>query len=191
MFLSSTTFIYTFYDNYFIVSEKYLNNTIKGELNEEINKSIIKDIQANKISFEDIANYNYSNDGKISTIIIDSKKLNMMAHSVTISIQNIVEESENKFGIPIANIMGAKLFAGKGPKLSLTINKGGAVNYKIDSQLISGGINQTIHRITLTFNTVINCTAPFQNLSFEIENKIIVSETMIVGETPQIILPPG
>ena len=181
--------IYIVSDNYFIECEDYLNNIIKAELNESINQSIINDIQYNKISFEDILNYNYLENGKIASIHVDSQKLNLITSDITLSIQRIIKESKNKFGIPYTNLMGSRLFAEKGPKLSVIIAKNGSVDYKIDSQLISGGINQTLHRITLTFDTSINCTAPFQNLSFNIENTIIVSETMIVGEVPQIILP--
>ena len=181
--------IVIFSNNYFSESEKYLNNTIKGELNESINKRIINDIQKNNISFKEIVSYNYLNNGKISAIQVDTQKINYIANDITISIQQVIHESENKFGIPITNIMGSKFFAGKGPKLSVNILKSGAVDYKIESQLISGGINQTIHRITVTFYTKVNCMSPFQNLTCDIENTLIIAETMIVGEIPEIILP--
>ncbi len=187
----SVILIVLFSNNYFTESEKYLNNTIKGELNEDINKRIINDIQKKNISFKEIVSYNYLNDGKISAIRVDTQKLNFIASDITISVHEVIRESENKYGIPVTNIMGSKFFAGKGPKLSVNIIKSGAVDYKIESQLISGGINQTIHRIIVTFYTKVNCMSPFQNLTCELENTLIIAETMIVGEIPEIILPPA
>lgn len=187
----SIIIIIIFRNDYFIQSEKYLNNTIKGELNEIINKRIINDIQTNNISFKEIVSYGYLNNGKISSIQVDTQSINVIANDITVSIQEAIRDSQNKFGIPITNIMGSKLFAGKGPKLSVNIMKSGAVNYKIESELLSGGINQTIHRIVLIFNTKIDCISPFQNLTCNIENTLIVTETLIVGDIPEIILPSG
>jgi hypothetical protein len=64
----------------------------------------------------------------------------------------------------------------------------GSVDYVIDSKLISGGVNQTLHRITINYNFEINCLAPFSETVIAMNNTLILAETVIVGEVPNYIL---
>ena len=80
------------------------------------------------------------------------------------------------------------MLSSKGPEINVSIKPISIVEYKIKSEFIGEGINQTLHRISIVFNTVITCLAPFHESSVTIETEMVLSETLIIGKVPNTIL---
>lgn len=47
------------------------------------------------------------------------------------------------------------------------------------------GINQTLHKIYLNIKCKANILTPFKSVSKTIENKMLLTETVIMGEIPE------
>ena len=54
----------------------------------------------------------------------------------------------------------------------------------MESELISSGINQTLHRMYLQVNCNVNLLTPFHTIGENISNQILIAEAIIVGTTP-------
>jgi sporulation protein YunB len=185
-------FIFTairFENNYINACNEYINTSIKGELTTKIHSQMLKYLSKNKSALENIIEYDYLTNGRISSVRVNTTALSLLINELTISIQNEIFKSNEMFSIPISNVLGSKLFAGKGPRIKMNINESGVINYKIENQLVSGGINQAVHRVSVVFNTEIKSITPFEKIQCNVENVLIISETLIVGEIPEIILP--
>lgn len=176
---------------YSLACEEYANYGVKGRITSEINKNIISILNDSGTETDNLVELSYDNDGKLKYVNIKSEKLNMLAIDISETIYASINSAENEFGFPIGNTTGIKKLSGKGPNVNVKIIPIGTVNYEFKSEMISGGINQTLYRIKILFYCNISVIAPFFENSQTIETSIVVSEILIVGDVPNMILPFG
>lgn len=79
---------------------------------------------------------------------------------------------------------GFKLLAGRGPGVKIKISTIGDVETDLRSEFTSQGINQTLHRVYLQVKCNVNILTPFDNISREITNQVLLMENVIVGNIP-------
>lgn len=79
---------------------------------------------------------------------------------------------------------GISAFSGISPNFKIAMERAGSVNTKIDSQFTAVGINQTLHRIYLDLSCSIGILTPFKSVNKEVSSKVLLTETVIVGEVP-------
>lgn len=79
---------------------------------------------------------------------------------------------------------GFKLLAGRGPGVKIKISSIGEVETDLRSEFTAQGINQTLHRVYLQVKCNINILTPFDNISREITNQVLLMENVIVGNIP-------
>ena len=83
------------------------------------------------------------------------------------------------------------MLSGRGPKVPIRISSIGNLDTKISSEFTSAGINQSIHRIFANINCKIDVLTPFNTISSQIEEKVILAENVIIGEIPENYLDIG
>ena len=86
--------------------------------------------------------------------------------------------------IPLGTLSGNQFLNNRGPKIRIELDISSAVYSKISSEFISAGINQTLHRITLTISTDIYFIMPWYRSSGGYQTEFILAETIIVGKVP-------
>lgn len=166
--------------------ETYVEQGIKGEISQNINQIIFSN--TNRIDGQFIKVTNLP-DGHIGDIYVDTIQINNFASNVALEMYDKIKTNEYKFGIPFGNIMGYKMLAGKGPKLSIKVTPVGAFEYEVMSEVKSCGINQSLHTVWIEFQCEIECLAPFYSSKIIISPQIIISEILIVGNVPNVLFP--
>lgn len=76
------------------------------------------------------------------------------------------------------------MLAGRGPGVKITISSVGDVETDLRSEFGAQGINQTLHRVYLQVKCNVNILTPFDNISREITNQVLLMENVIVGNIP-------
>lgn len=76
------------------------------------------------------------------------------------------------------------MLAGKGPGIKITIASEGNVETDLRSEFTAQGINQTLHRVYLQVKCHVNILTPFDNISKEITNQVLLMENVIIGNIP-------
>lgn len=76
------------------------------------------------------------------------------------------------------------MLAGRGPGVKIRISSVGDVETDLRSEFTSQGINQTLHRVYLQVKCQVNILTPFDNMSREITNQVLLMENVIVGNIP-------
>lgn len=74
--------------------------------------------------------------------------------------------------------------AGKGPGIKITISSIGNVETDLKSEFTAQGINQTLHRVYLQVKCEVSILTPFEDISREITNQVLLAESVIVGKIP-------
>ena len=127
-------------------AEKYAHQVIKGAIANNINKTLANELTKYDLDYNQLTNIAYSSNGDINSITLNAVKLNIIANHLSETIYNSTETNSYKFGIPLGNALGSRLFADHGPTIETEVKPIGAVEYEIRSELSEGGINQTLHR---------------------------------------------
>lgn len=76
------------------------------------------------------------------------------------------------------------MLAGRGPGVKIRISSIGDVETDLRSEFTAQGINQTLHRVYLQVKCNVNILTPFDNISREITNQVLLMENVIVGNIP-------
>jgi sporulation protein YunB len=176
--------------NYSKAFDEFAETYIKANLKIEINKIISENINSRNIQFDEITNVARSPDGRIISILINTAILNTWLLKIEEDILYHLKSSSINLGMPFGNLLGMKMMSGKGPEITVEILPIVSIAQQPKSELLSSGINQTLHRVTTTIETEVKCVAPFYKTECNISSTIVVSETLIVGEIPDIMLSP-
>ncbi len=172
--------------HYTLSCEAFAETGIKGDITKDINKILSEGLNYNTKEYKNII---YKQDGSVAQIEINTETINVVCNEISEDIYNLICERSRFYGIPMGNTLGSSFLSGKGPKLRVNIVPIGYVNYSISSELLSGGINQTLHRITAVFSIEIRCLAPFHENKTEIKIPLVLSEVLIAGPVPEVLFP--
>lgn len=141
------------------------------------------------ITYDDLINITTDATGKISMIQANSIKINNVSMMIErITLAHLLEISRNPISIPLGAFTGITVLSGLGPSVLIDIYPYGEVGCRFLSQFISAGINQTQHKIYVDVKTRINVVLPFRTLEIQMENQVLVCESVIIGEIPETYL---
>lgn len=129
---------------------------------------------------------NYSDD-KIISIEVRSDEVNNFKQVLTETVSNRLDDAKNQScEIKLGNVFSSNLLSGFGPSTNIYFQKEGSVNLDILSDFYSAGINQTVHRVYVSIDLEILALTPSGNFSFPFSTEYVLSETVIIGDTPQM-----
>lgn len=75
-----------------------------------------------------------------------------------------------------------------GPDIPLHISMSGSTETDFVSEFESGGINQTVHKLSLTITTDMTVLVPPVSENTSVTTTVVIAETIIVGEVPNYAL---
>lgn len=174
------------HSNFSTVIDNYTDVFIKSHMISKVNEMIARNYENS--SYKDVTTIYRDAVGNIESVIINTNLINKINNEISIDIQKEISNSESHFYIPLGNFTDNSLLSGKGPKVKISVQSLGFTEYDISSEAISAGINQTIYRVFVNYNSKIKCVAPFYETEVSLQNKFIVAEVYIVGKVPEVIL---
>jgi sporulation protein YunB len=179
---------YVFVNGFNKAADSYAASEARLLLVYHINNSINKKISESGMKYSDFAIVSTDAAGRITSIQIDSVKLNLTASELSVLIIDSIKSIRTgEFYIPLGNALGSRLFSGRGPKINVKIVPFGTISSDIKSEFQSAGINQSMHRLIIEFNVCVSIIAPFSSAISQFTVPLCIAETIIVGEVPKVI----
>lgn len=152
-------------------------------VNEEVAKI------AEYYTYEDIVEVEKDEKGNISIIQARFTQINNIVSLITENIQERIDESDTEtIYINLGKVTGISALSYIGPTFEIEMERAGDINTKVTSEFISVGINQTLHRINLELDCKMSILTPLEAIAEKFETKVILAETVIVGEVPNTFL---
>ncbi|MBE7034884.1 MAG: sporulation protein YunB [Ruminococcaceae bacterium] len=134
---------------------------------------------------EDFLTLSYMQDGSISVADAKVNQINQMKAQASLAIQKELDKlSETEISIPLGSVSGCSLFAGLGPYLPVKLMPYGRTNVNFESRFSSAGVNQTHLEINLLAHCYVNMVLPASRVATDMETKLPVVQTIIVGKVP-------
>lgn len=148
--------------------------------NEEVT-SIMKDY-----NYDELFTIEKDNEGNIVMIKTNSSIINEIISDIAINIQvSLNKRGSDNIEIALGSFSGFKLLAGKGPRIPIKISMKGNVGTHLKSEFVEEGINQTLHKIYLIIDCQVSILNPYESITKEIQNQVLLSENIILGRVPE------
>ena len=142
-------------------------------------------IVMSKYKYEDLCTMEKDNNGNVTMIKANIIPINEIISDVAIYIQEELNKTENsEFSIKLGSFTGSKILSGRGPNVNIKISTIGNLDTSLESEFISAGVNQTLHRLYLQVECNVIILTPFNTMEEKITNQVLLAEAVIVGTPP-------
>lgn len=150
-----------------------------------INRSVSEILAESGIQTEQLETVTYSQENTVTSVQSDTVLVNRLKNDITLRIQENLAGIQNyQANIPIGTIIGGEILSGMGPSVPLMISLSGNVYSDFASTFEQGGINQTVHKLTLNVSAEVNIIMPMNAVSTTVQTSVLIGETVIVGNVP-------
>lgn len=152
---------------------------------ETINRAV-SEVMKDDVSYGDLMEMRCDAMGKVTMLSAKTLRMNELSTQTALTAQQMLEASKNESVlVPLGSIFGMPLLAGAGPRIQVRVIPVGSVAAQFVTEFESAGINQTRHKISLVLSTTVRLIAPNGSQRVDVSSKVLVAETIIVGQVPQ------
>ena len=163
----------------------------KNKVSEMINASPARAIEESGYTYSELVNIRYDSAGRITSISADSLRMTELRTKITEYIINDFKNfSDFVIEISLSNVLDDEVILGRMPdvRIPASIDPGAAVTSTLESEFLDAGINQTLHKIYADIKADVCVLTLITNLSFEVNTKVALAETVIVGDIPKFYI---
>lgn len=159
--------------------------TVSRGTSEIITDCIGKTLDSNE---RDWINISKDSNGNIISIDTDSFAVNKLCNQLEKTIGDALKNDSNTAGFPVGAITGIDILSGSGFTVNVEYFSIGDVHTEIKTEFEAVGINQTRHCMKLVVSAEVSAVMPVKNLTIDISQEYLLSETVIYGQIPEVYL---
>ena len=126
--------------------------------------------------------------GEITAVTTDVAALNTLAGDIVHEVANATTDHDIDVSIPLGSLTGSALLLSRGPHIKVRVQVLSSTFSGFNTDIVSIGINQTRHQITLQLREELTLLMPWRAIDTDVITDIPVAETIIVGQVPQSYL---
>ena len=165
---------------------------VKNATSDLINDAIDNQICDGTIQYDRMVYFEKDLDGRITALKTNMSEVNRLkTNLLNIINDEILAMDSDRIGIPLGSFVLPELFAGKGPIIPvqiLTIRNSEASFF---SEFTEAGINQTLQQLNMQIRVDVAVLVLGEIDVFTISSQVVVAETVIVGQVPNMFLQTG
>lgn len=147
--------------------------------------AVTQDLAQRQISYGDLVKIQRNEDGGITALTTDMAQLNLLrAELVSVILTALDGVDVSVIQVPLGSLFDFDLLWARGPSLKARAMTVGTVSAEFESELISAGVNQTLHRVWLEVEVPMTVLLPGGEVRIPVQTRLRVAETVIVGQVP-------
>ena len=153
-------------------------------ISDEVNRII----EGENIQYEGLVRVQMDINSHVSAVTADIAEINRLKATFAHHIQDKMHSIEKMtMKIPLGTLLSKGAFTGYGPRVPIRLTSIGRATLDIEDSFLEAGINQTRHEIHLLVTAKINVLMPGISSATEIQTKIPIAQSVIVGQVPQSV----
>lgn len=160
----------------------HLSNQISGQIHDVVNA----ELAVENITYQDICTIQQDATGQIVALQTDMARLSQLKSTITTQVAKEFDDGliAERVEVPLGNLFPGLPFSGRGPSISVVVMSVGNISAEFENEFSSNGINQTLHRVVLTVTAQLRLLLPGGVYSYTDETKMILAETVLLGDVP-------
>ncbi len=160
----------------------------KDVITAKVNEAVIQTLAEGDYDGDYFVTFQKSDSGEVSAISSNMARINELSSKVLERVVGSTRENTVTIGIPTGNLTGASLLMGRGPRIPVKIIVLSSSRVEFDNSIVTAGINQTKHQITLRVTVDMEILVPWGTESTEVGTDVLIADTVIVGRVPDTYL---
>jgi sporulation protein YunB len=147
----------------------------------------VSDRIAKSILYDQIIKTEIDNQGKIVFIQVNTAEVNRIASETSLSVQDTLKDLSNQeIYIPLGQVVGGKILAGRGPKIPIKVLPVGTVESSVSEEFMEKGINQTSYRLFVKIKANVSIIVPLIRTEATVQTQIPIANIIIPGTVPEV-----
>lgn len=167
------------------VAVTFARNALSSALSSAINIAAVKLIAERGLDYDEVSNISRDAENNVTSVEIDTNEISRFKSSLAEAVQKeLAKKGEVTIKVPLFSAFGLYYTYLSFPKLSYTLTVSQVVSSDIKSEFFDAGINQVLHKISVTIKTGGNLALTGRDVIIEENADFTVAETVIVGAVP-------
>ena len=129
-----------------------------------------------------------NSEGEIVAVSSNMARINALSAEI---LERVVGATENRtldVRVPLGNLTGFSLLMGRGPGVPVEIIMMTSSHVAFQNNVVTAGINQTKHQITLQVIVDIDILIPWGTESTQVVTEVMIADTVVIGKVPDTYL---
>ena len=149
-----------------------------------INKAIAEIMSEGNYGGDYFVTFEKGDSGEVTAISCNMARVNALSAEILDRVVGATENYTATVHIPLGNLTGLSLLMGRGPKVPVEIVTLTSSRVEFNNGIVTAGINQTKHQITLCIKVDIDILVPWGSESTQVVTDVLIADTVIVGQVP-------
>lgn len=137
---------------------------------------------------DDFVSFEKNASGEVTAIHSNMAKINLLSTQILDRVVGATENRTLTVHIPAGNLTGVSLLMGRGPSVPVKIIMLTSSRVELGDSVITAGINQTKHQISLNVIVDVDILIPWGTESTQVVTEVMIADTLVVGKVPDTYL---
>ena len=154
----------------------------------QVNSAVNQVLAEGAFRAEDFVELEKDHDGEVTAVRSNMAKINELSALLLDRVVGLTENRMLTVSIPAGNLTGLSLLMGRGPGIPVEIQVLTSSHVEFRNDIVTAGINQTKHQISLLVIVDIDVLVPWGTKSTQVCTEVLISDTVLLGQVPQTFL---
>lgn len=138
------------------------------------------------VGYDELMNVRMDQKGQVALLSANTVRMNILADRAgDAALRRLDCMTSEQVGVPLGSALGLTFFAGRGPRIPVSIVPVGSVSTSFKTEFEACGINQTRHKVYLELTASIRIVIPTGAKTTKVTANMLVAESIIVGAVPE------
>ena len=191
IFIVISIFIIIAFESYMKpLQDKIMENEARGLVEERVSKIADDVISNSDYDYDKLLVKTENKPGGIVSLSVNTPAVNKIQNEFSDVFQNKMDDLNTQyFSVPLGDLTNLSMLSSLGPRIKFSYDMTGSVDVELKSTFESTGVNQTIHRVNMIVDAEVVFISQSYMENLKIRNEFAISETVIVGDTPDYLYP--
>ncbi len=124
-------------------------------------------------------------NGRIVSVEADTAAVNKLQSFLRSTVNESISSNEyDKVTLTLGDLTDIAYFSGRGPEISISYQRSGTTDTRLETSFEGAGINQTRFKVSIIVSVEFTAFLPTGEESLAISEEYVAADTVIVGEVP-------
>ena len=133
---------------------------------------------------ESFVNFEKNDAGEITAVSSNMARINALSAEILDRVIGATENRTLEVSVPLGNLTGVSLLMGRGPGVPVEIIMLTSSHVEFQNRVVTAGINQTKHQISLEIVVDIDTLIPWGTESAQVVTEVMIADVVVVGKVP-------
>ena len=154
----------------------------------EVNTAIAQVLREGDYDADYFVKFEKNESGEVTAISSNMTHVNALSAEILDRVVGLTENRTLTVSIPAGNLTGISLLMGRGPGVPVEILVLTSSRVEFQNSIVTAGINQTKHQISLNVIVDIDVLVPWGSENTQVVTEVLIADTVVVGQVPDTYL---